>query len=176
MCVTHKISETGLELIKAFESCLAPIKPGFFKSYIDPVGVLTIGWGHTNHHPPKIDRSTVWSQKECDEALDRDLDIFEAQVNRLATVELKQHEFDPLVSWAYNVGGPRHATLWKRLNAGRKGLVPSELKKWNMGGGRVLAGLTRRRAAEALMFRGRVDDALVVAHQGSGWKQLMKEA
>jgi lysozyme len=159
-----KISASGLELIKAFESCLQPTHGGF-RTYIDPVGVATIGWGHTNHHPPRIDRKTVWSQQQCDEALDRDLDIFEQQVNRLATVPLEQHEFDALVSWAYNTGGPKHATLWKRLNDGKKKLVPNELAKWNKGGGRTLRGLTRRRLAESLMFSGDVEAALKVAHR-----------
>lgn len=159
------ISPAGLELIKAFESCLERTKSGEFRTYIDPVGVRTIGWGHTNHHPPRIDMSTRWTQKECDEALDRDLDIFEAQVNRLATVPLEQCQFDALVSWAYNTGGPRHATLWKKLNAGNMKAVPNELAKWNKGGGRTLRGLTRRRLAESLMFAGDVEAALKVAHR-----------
>lgn len=161
------ISNAGLELIKAFESCLRPVpgRPGFFKTYIDPVGIKTIGWGHTNHHPPRITTATIWSQQECDEALDRDLDIFEAQVNRLATVPLEQYEFDALVSWAYNTGGPRSSMVWKYVNSERKGMVVEQLKKWNKGGGRVLAGLTRRRLAEGLMFRGKVDEALKVAHR-----------
>ena len=161
-----KISPSGLELIKAFESCLRPVKgqSGSFRTYIDPVGVATIGWGHTNHHPPRIDRSTVWSQQQCDEALDRDLDIFEAAVNRLATVPLKQYEFDALVSWAYNTGGPKGATLWRRLNNNQRRAVPIELLKWNKGGGRILRGLVRRRKAEALMFKGEVEAALKLAH------------
>ena len=160
------ISPAGIELIQAFESCLKPVpgRDGFFKSYYDPVGVLTIGWGHTNHHPPRIERDTVWSQEECDQALDRDLDIFEEQVERLAEVELQQCEFDALVSWSYNTGGPKTATLWKRVNAEQRRQVPVELAKWNRGGGRILRGLTRRRKAEALMFVGEIEAALKVAH------------
>ena len=159
-----KISHAGLELIKAFESCLRPTKDGMFATYIDPVGVRTIGWGHTNHHPPRIDMSTRWTQQQCDEALDRDLDIFEEQVNRLATIPLEQYQFDALVSWAYNTGGPKHATLWKHLNARRKKPAAQEFLRWNKGGGKVLRGLVRRRKAEMLMFRGDVEEALKVAH------------
>ncbi len=161
------ISPIGLELIKAFESCLHPIRgrPGYFQSYYDPVGVLTIGWGHTNPHPPRIVPSTVWSQRECDDALQRDLFIFEQQVNRLATVKLNQYEFDALVSWSYNTGGPKSATVWKRLNANNKKGVPAALAMWNRGGGRVLNGLVRRRKAEGLLFVGDVPAALRVAHK-----------
>lgn len=160
-----KISETGLAIVKAFEGCHKPVpgKPGYFKAYKDPVGVITIGYGHTNHHEPKFTASTVWSQAECDRVLALDMATFERHVERLAKVPLAQHEFDALVSWAYNTGGPATATLWKKLNAGNKAAIPGELAKWNKGGGKVLAGLTRRRASEGHLFAGRIDEALRVA-------------
>ena len=160
-----RMSQSGLDLVKAFESCMAAVKsrPGFFKPYVDAVGVLTIGWGHTNHHLPRFDGKTVWSQAECDAALAGDMQVFERWVTDHATVALKQCEFDALVSWSFNTGGPASATLWKKLNAGNKAAIPGELAKWNRGGGKVLAGLTRRRKAEGLMFAGNVDEALKVA-------------
>lgn len=163
---TLGLSEPGLDLVKAFENCMAALKsrPGFFKPYIDAVGVLTIGWGHTNHHLPRFDGKSVWSQADCDNALAGDMGTFERHVLKLAKVPLKQCEFDALVSWAFNTGGPATATLWKKLNAGSKAAIPAELAKWNRGGGRVLAGLTRRRKAEGLMFAGKITEALKVAH------------
>jgi lysozyme len=160
-----RISPTGLAIVKAFESCLAPIpgRPGFFKPYVDPVGVLTIGWGHTNHHEPKFTADSVWSQKQCDDALADVMLTFEYHVSRLAKVSLTQYEFDALVSWSYNTGGPVTATLWRKLNAGNKAAVPSELAKWNRGGGRVLNGLTRRRKSEGELFAGNVAAALKTA-------------
>lgn len=160
-----KTSAIGLEIIKAFEGCLAPVpgRPGYFKPYLDPVGVLTIGYGHTNHHEPKISPSTIWSQQQCDEALARDLAVFERHVAKLAKVPLAQHEFDALVSWSYNTGGPSTATLWRRLNAGDKAAVPAELARWNKAGGKVLNGLTRRRKAEGQLFAGDVAGALKTA-------------
>jgi len=152
----QRISPTGLAIVKAFEGCHAAVKgrPGYFKAYVDPVGVLTIGYGHTNHHEPKFTKDTVWSQQQCDAALARDMATFEAHVSRQAKVPLTQSEFDALVSWAYNTGGPASATLWKRLNAGDKSAVPAQLARWNRGGGKVLNGLTRRRKAEAQLFVG----------------------
>lgn len=161
-----KISDHGLELVKTFENCLAPIKgrPGFFKPYIDPVGVLTLGYGHTNHHQPRFDSSAVWSQAECDSALAGDMQTFERHVEQLCKVTLEQYEFDALVSWSFNTGGPASATLWKKLNARNKAAVPTELAKWNRGGGKVMKGLVRRRKAEGLMFAGDVKAALAIAH------------
>ncbi len=149
-----KISPNGLALVKAFESCLRPVKgrPGFFAAYLDPVNVLTIGWGHTNHHEPKFNGSTVWSQEQCDAALAGDMATFEQHVSRLARVPLAQHEFDALVSWSFNTGGPATASLWRLLNDGNKAAIPANLAQWNKAGGRVLNGLTRRRKAEAELF------------------------
>jgi lysozyme len=161
-----KMGPAGLELVRAFESCMkaVPGRPGFFKPYVDAVGVLTIGWGHTNHHLPRFAKDAVWSQADCDSALAGDMGTFERHVEQLAKVELAQCEFDALVSWSFNTGGPASATLWKRLNSGNKAAVPAELAKWNRGGGKVLPGLTRRRKAEGLMFTGQIKEALAVAH------------
>jgi lysozyme len=160
-----RIGPDGLAMVKAFESCMekVPGRPGFFKAYYDPVNVLTIGWGHTNHHLPRFDAATVWSQAQCDAALAGDMKTFENHVNKLAQVDLRQHEFDALVSWAFNTGGPATASLWRQLNNGNKDAIPANLAQWNKAGGRVLNGLTRRRKAEGLLFQGRIKEAYAVA-------------
>lgn len=160
-----KIGPDGLAIVKAFESCMKAVKgrPGQFAAYYDPVNVLTIGWGHTNHHLPKFDAATVWSQAQCDAALAGDMATFEAHVNRLAQVGLKQHEFDALVSWSFNTGGPATASLWRLLNSGQKSEIPANLAMWNNAGGKVLNGLTRRRKAEGLLFQGKIKEAYQVA-------------
>lgn len=93
-----RVGQNGLTVIKAFESCMAGIKarPGFFKPYKDSAGVLTIGWGHTNHHLPRFDGNTFWSQQQCDDALAGDMQVFERWVSGLAKVTLTQNEFDAL--------------------------------------------------------------------------------
>jgi lysozyme len=161
-----RMGPAGLELVRAFESCMktVPGKPGLFKTYLDSAGVLTIGWGHTNHHLPRFTSSTVWTQAECDAALAGDMATFELHVREYANVALTQNEFDALVSWSFNTGGPATATLWKKLNAGNKAAIPAELAKWNRAGGKALAGLMRRRKAEGLMFNGDIRGALAVAH------------
>jgi lysozyme len=160
-----KISANGLAIVKAFEGCLkkVPGKPGYFKPYVCPAGVLTIGWGHTNHHKPKFNESAVWSQDQCDAVLVGDMGTFERHVEKNAQVILAQHEFDALVSWAYNTGGPSHATVWKHLNAGRRKKVGPALKAWNKANGQVLNGLVRRRNSEAALFDGNIEEALKIA-------------
>jgi lysozyme len=160
-----KIGADGLAVVKAFESCMRAIKgrPGYFAAYYDPVNVLTIGWGHTNHHKPTFGANTVWSQAACDAVLAGDMVTFEKHVEKHAKVPLAQHEFDALVSWSYNTGGPSHATVWKRLNSGDKAGVPSALAAWNKAGGNVLKGLVRRRKSEGQLFAGDIKGALRTA-------------
>jgi lysozyme len=151
-----KISQRGLDLVKAFESCMRAIGGGKFKAYLDPVNVLTIGWGHTNHHTPKFDASTVWTQQQCDDALAADMAIFEEVVNRLVKVPLHQHQFDALVSFAYNLGEGNlsKSALLRKLNAGDYTGAAKEFPNWVRAGGQVLAGLVRRRNSEMVMFMG----------------------
>lgn len=155
------ISSDGLAIVKAFEGCHKAVKgrPGCFTTYDDGVGVLTIGYGHTNNHEPRFNKGDVWEQAKCDEVLALDMQTFEQHVARMTLVPLEQHEFDALVSWSFNTGGPASATLWKKLNAHNKSAVPQELLKWNKGGGKVLKGLTRRRHSEAALFQGDFEEA-----------------
>lgn len=149
-----KTSKKGIALIEEFESCMRKIGPDKFKAYIDPVGVLTIGWGHTNSVGRRFTRNTVWTQQECDDALAFDLADAEASVNKLVKVMLTQSEFDALVSFVYNLGAGnfRKSTLLRKINANDLRGAAIEFMKWNRAGGRVLRGLTRRRAAERKLF------------------------
>jgi lysozyme len=55
-----------------------------------------------------------------------------------------------LIDFAFNLGtgALQMSTLRKRVNARQWDAVPAELRKWVIGGGRVLPGLVRRREAE----------------------------
>ena len=153
------LSEEGAKLVQAFEGCLKPVGRGRFKPYVCPAGVLTIGWGHTNHHGRKFKAGDVWTQAQCDAEFLSDMKGFEAAVKRLVRVELNQQQFDALTSFAYNCGEGNlgKSTLLRKVNRGDFPGAAREFAKWNRGGGRVLAGLTRRRACEALVFQGFYD-------------------
>jgi lysozyme len=153
-----KISAAGTALIKSFEGCHK--RDGdVFKPYVCPGGVLTIGWGHTNHHGRAFDQSARWTQQDCDAAFDEDMQGFAKQVTPLLKVPLKQHQFDALVSFAYNVGigNLRSSTLLRKLNARDFDGAALEFHRWNRSRGKVLPGLVRRRAAEALLFQAIAD-------------------
>ena len=138
-----KCSKEGLALIKKFEGCR-------LESYRCSANVLTIGYGHTGG----VKEDDTISQPEADELLENDIAKFEEYVSDNVIVELKQHQFDALVAWTFNlgVGNLRNSTMLKKLNSEDYASVPSEMKRWNKAGGKTLDGLIRRRKAESLLF------------------------
>ncbi|MEQ1697388.1 MAG: lysozyme [Hyphomicrobiaceae bacterium] len=145
-----RLSERGLDLIKAFEGCLKKRPDGTLEAYKCPAGVWTIGWGCTEG----VRQGMIITRDEATAMLARELGHFEIVVGRLVTVPLTQGEFDALVSFVYNVGegALRKSTLLARLNKGDLSAVPNQFLRWTRGGGRVLNGLVRRRKAEAALF------------------------
>lgn len=111
----------------------------------------TIGYGHTSDEFMKVHKGLKITIKQAEDALVHDLNETAAKVEQLVKVTLTDNQFGALVSFAFNVGVAAFAksTLLKKLNAGQYGAVPTELARWNKNDGKVRAGLTNRRAAEA---------------------------
>lgn len=126
-------------------------------AYRDSVGVWTIGVGHTSAAgPPHVTAGMRITAAESDAILSRDLRTFENAVRDAVMVPLEQHEFDALVSLAFNIGSGAFAgsTLVRRLNAGDRPGAADQFLVWNKAGGKVLAGLTNRRRSERAQFLG----------------------
>jgi lysozyme len=150
-----KTSQAGVDLIKEFEGLR-------LTAYICPAGVLTIGYGHTSMAgPPPVAKGMRITKKQAEDMLRADLVKYENAVLDAVNVPLRQHQFDVLVSFAYNCGPAalRRSTLLKRVNAKRFDDVPAQLMQWTKAQGRELPGLVRRRRAEAGMWRGVGDSA-----------------
>lgn len=152
-------SPEGRALIEAFEGL-------YLRAYRDAVGVLTIGYGHTNlaDVPPTVRPSMTITREQADEILAADLASVELDVERIIKVPLEQHEFDALVSFHFNTGKLKTGTIDEKLNAGHKAAAMQTLLQYNRAGGKVLRGLTRRRQAEKLMFEGKVKQAIALAN------------
>lgn len=147
------IGSDGTALIKKFEGCARLRRDGLVEAYPDP-GTgnhpWTIGWGATGKG---IGPGTVWTQGECDARLTRDLIRYAGDVARaLNGAPTSQAQFDALVSFHYNTGAIARATLTKKHKAGDFAGATEEFKRWNRAGGRVLKGLSRRRADEAKLY------------------------
>lgn len=138
-------SEKGLALIKEFEGCRLTV-------YQDSVGVWTIGYGHTK----TARKDMVITQCEADRLLAQDVREHERFIHQYICTPLEQHQFDALSSFVFNLGGGslRDSTLRKMINAGDIKSAAPQFDRWNKAGGKVLAGLVRRRAAERRMFEG----------------------
>ena len=149
------IGPDGVALIKRFEGCARLRTDGLVEAYPDPAtggAPWTIGWGATG---PEIGPDTVWTQAQCDARLERDLTKYSTEVSEaLGCASCDQHQFDALVSFHYNTGAIDRATLTRKHIAGDHEGAAAEFARWNMAAGRVLRGLTRRRACEAALYRG----------------------
>ena len=135
-----KISDNGLNLIKKFESCK-------LKAYkcVSTEKYYTIGWGH---YGVDVKANMVITQEQADSMLVSDIKKFEKYVNATG-LKLNQNQFDALVSFTYNCGNGN----LKKLIANRTLPEISEaLLLYNKSGGKVLAGLTRRRKTEKMLF------------------------
>lgn len=132
-----KISQTGIDLIKKFEGCV-------LHAYKDPIGVWTIGYGHT----VGVKSGQKVTQKQAESLLKQDLKIYENHVTK-SGVKVNQNQFDALVSFTYNCGAGSLKTL---LNGRTLNEVSKALLLYNKAGGRKLQGLVNRRKAEKELF------------------------
>ena len=142
-----KTGKDGKNLIKMYEGFSA-------FPYVCVGGVLTIGFGTTRINGKPIPPSLKVTVDEANVLLEQDLKQFEDSVNSLVKVELTQTKFDALVSFVYNLGADnfKKSTLLKKINLKEFAEAAEEFAKWNKAKGKVFPGLTRRRAAERLLF------------------------
>lgn len=142
-----KTSNAGKNLIKQFEGFRAI-------AYLCPANVWTIGYGTTRINGKAVKGGMKITTTEAEQFLEEDLKQYETCVNQNVLVQLSQNQFDALVCLVYNigVGNFSRSTLLKVLNTGNYALAAQEFSKWNKAGGKVVSGLTRRRAAEKELF------------------------
>jgi len=139
-------SRSGLKLTESFEGCK-------LAAYQDSTGRWTIGYGHTGHD---VYPGLEITQIQAEQFLLQDVQWASECINRLVMIQLSQSEFDALVDFCFNVGCGNFAgsTLLKLLNAGNISAAAQEFDKWDHAGGKVVAGLLRRRQAETAEFTG----------------------
>ncbi|HEX7644866.1 MAG TPA: lysozyme [Burkholderiaceae bacterium] len=136
-------SGTGLAMTEREEGCR-------LTAYQDAGGIWTNGYGNTHGVVPG---STI-TQAQAETDLQANIQNSVNDVNRLVTVPLTQGEFDALVDFDFNLGRGNlaNSTLLRLLNAGDYQDAANEFDKWDHCGGKVLAGLLRRRQDETAEF------------------------
>ncbi|MEQ1967253.1 lysozyme [Xenorhabdus nematophila] len=141
-----KISENGLSFIKQFEGLK-------LKAYPDPAtgGIpWTIGYGHTKD----VKSGQVITEQQAEAFLHDDLKSIYITIESAIKVPLTQGQFDALCSFTFNCGTGNfvRSTLLKKLNVGDYQGAADEFLRWNKAAGKVMNGLTKRRASERQMF------------------------
>jgi len=144
-----KINQAGKDLIKNFEGCK-------LKAYQCSALHWTLGWGLTFYPDgTKVKQGDVITQERADELFDYILEDFINKVRPLIKKDLTENNFSALVSFAYNVGvgNLKNSTLLKKVNTNPSDeTIRAEFMKWVRAGGKELAGLKRRRKAEADLY------------------------
>ncbi len=143
-----KAGPKAYELIRHFEGLR-------LQSYRCMAGVWTIGYGHTG---AKVEGPRTITRDEAERLLEDDVDYVARQVSKMLLLNLKQNEFDALVSLAFNIGigSLKGSTLMRLLNLGQRKEAGAEFWKWNKvtvdGKKKPTRGLTLRRDAERELF------------------------
>lgn len=141
----RRVNQAGIDLIKSFEGLRT-------RSYRDPVGILTIGYGSTGPH---VMPGMSITEEQAEALLRQDVARFEAGVQAyLRDAPATDNEFAALVSLAFNIGlgAFRRSTVLRQHRAGRKKLAAAAFLLWVRAGKRTLKGLVRRRDAERRLY------------------------
>ena len=139
------INAAGLALIEEFEGCE-------LTAYPDPGtggAPWTIGYGHTG---PEVHPGMTITQEQAVTYLQADVATAEQAVASLVEVVLTPNQFSALVSFQYNTGCLDGSTMLRLINEENFAAAANEFALWVYGGGQMLPGLVRRRAAEKALF------------------------
>jgi lysozyme len=144
-----KLNKEGADLIKEFEGCK-------LKAYQCSAKKWTIGYGNTffEDGTPVVAGNAI-SKEKAEQLFEIIADEFASKVAKLVPSHINPNQFGALVSFAYNCGiaNLQKSTLLKKVIANHNDpSIKAEFLKWNKAGGKVLAGLTRRREAEANLY------------------------
>ena len=138
------LSSDGLQFIQRHEGYSSTV-------YKDVAGNPTIGYGHLILKGEDFSNGVTLVQASALLALDTRTAV--DAVNIRVTATLSQSEFDALVDFTFNLGARNFgkSTLLKTINAALT-VMESHFTDWNRAGGKVVHGLTLRRAHEFTLF------------------------
>jgi lysozyme len=132
----------------------------YLKPYLCPAAVPTIGYGTTRYeNGVRVSLADPPITKERAEEL-LQWELRTACLPRVMKLCSQLEEWGPsavaaIVDFTYNLGAGnlQSSTLRKKIQANDKEAAKYELSRWVRGGGRVLPGLVKRRAAESELIR-----------------------
>lgn len=142
-----KISKAAVKMIYGEEGLR-------LKAYLDPVGVPTIGYGHTKG----VKLGQTITKEQAVKLAQQDIQQFERAVDRNIKVPLTQNQYDALVSFTFNLGEGNLKKISGDINAGKFNKAAQRMLSYNKardrstGQLRQLPGLVKRRQREASLF------------------------
>jgi lysozyme len=145
-----KLDLNGYNLIKTFEGL--SLKP-----YLCSAGVPTIGYGntfYTNGIMVTIKDAPI-TQEKANEMLKVIADSFALKVSKIVPNNLTQNQFNALVSFAFNLGvqALTNSTLLRLVKINPNDAnIAKQFLRWNIAGGKVVDGLTKRRIKESALY------------------------
>lgn len=128
---------------------------GFYSlPYLCPAHVPTIGYGFTYYRDgrPVTLLDPAMSRADADEYLEYLIRTkYMRSVLVLCSTLDTPERLGAIVDFCFNLGAVnlRNSTLRQKILAEQWAAVPLQFYRWNKAGGRVLPGLTKRRATEA---------------------------
>jgi len=143
--------ELAAELCKRFEGFVS-------KPYLCPANVATIGYGSTYYaNGVKVTlNDPPMSEKEAHALLMVELEhtYLQGVIRNCPILLTDERKCNAIVDFCYNLGIGRlqTSTLKRKINAQDWVGAKEQLMLWNKGGGKVLAGLTKRRVAECALL------------------------
>lgn len=148
---------------------IAPFEGKVNKPYLDPVGILTVCYGHTGKDIEK----RPYTDAECLQLLETDVKTHATALNCVQT-PYKLREGAAFVSLAYNIGvaGFCKSSAAKAANAGDYATACEKMKLHIKAKGKVLPGLVTRREFEGAICAGDFDKAREIASR-KGFKALI---
>lgn len=157
MTQVRTVNKKTMDLIESFESLHRVGNDGLIYPYHDMLGYPTIGIGHllskvVNENLSKYPPIT---KEDAYKLHTQDVNVFSLGVSKMIIVPTTDNQFGAIVSLAFNVGlgNLKTSTLIRKLNQKNPiSDIANEFLKWNKGGGKIIAGLTRRRIAERELF------------------------
>lgn len=164
----RQVNAAGIALIKRFEGLVdGNTKTPNLDPYVDPIGILTIGWGHAITYGERFlrDNPADWkiarklypngiTRAQAERLLQHDVDEHSRDILHLFKRPLTDNQFAACASLAFNIGAPNFAksSVLREINFGNYKLAADRFRLWNKAGGKVLQGLINRREAERKLF------------------------
>jgi len=153
---------TDAQIEQAEELALSIAKPfeGFEANpYPDPgtgAEPWAIGFGSTYDafdKPVTSETPAISYSDACNLAM-RDMHRAFQAIARDIAAPLTEHEIAAVMDFVYNVGAGnfKNSTLLRMINAKQYALAARQFERWDEAGGKVMAGLLRRRIAEEELF------------------------